>query len=75
MAALVVGNRVNEGGAYAYPATCTVENTTIISQDDAVPAIYTYGMDNDSRKATLTIDGENTKVQGTISVNGADETK
>ena len=74
MAALVVGNRVNEGGAYAYPATCTVENTTIISQDDAVPAIYTYGMDNDSRKATLTIDGENTKVQGTISVNGADET-
>lgn len=67
MAALVVGNRSN---AYNYPSVCTVENTVIVSENQQVPAIYTYGMDEADRKVTLTISGENTKVQGSISNNG-----
>ena len=67
MAALVVGNRAS---AYAYPATCTVTNTTITSESSQVPAIYTYGMNADSRKATLSIGGVGTAVSGEISNNG-----
>lgn len=69
MAALIVGNRSN---SYPYPATCTVENTTITSQSDQVPAIYTYGMEDDGndRTVTLTITGGQTNVQGAISNNG-----
>ena len=67
MAALVVGNRAS---AYAYPATCTVTNTTITSENIQVPAIYTYGMDADARKVTLSIDGIDTVVNGEISNNG-----
>lgn len=67
MAALVVGNRAS---AYAYPATCTVTNTTIVSENSQVPAIYTYGMNTDDRKATLSIGGLDTAVNGEISNNG-----
>lgn len=71
MAALVVGNRSHE---YLYPVTCVVENTTIDSCNPQVPAIYTYGMGTDGLDVTLTIDGENSKVQGEISNNGAAKT-
>ena len=71
MAALVVGNRSHE---YLYPVTCVVENTTIDSYNPQVPAIYTYGMGTDGLDVTLTIDGENSKVQGEISNNGAAKT-
>ena len=71
MAALVVGNRSHE---YLYPVTCVVENTTIDSCNPQVPAIYTYGMGTDGLDVTLTIGGENSKVQGEISNNGAAKT-
>lgn len=71
MAALVVGNRSHE---YLYPVTCVVENTTIDSYNPQVPAIYTYGMGTDDLDVPLTIDGENSKVQGEISNNGAAKT-
>ena len=71
MAALVVGNRSHE---YLYPVTCVVENTTIDSCNPQVPAIYTYGMETDDLDVPLTIDGENSKVQGKISNNGAAKT-
>ena len=71
MAALVVGNRSHE---YLYPVTCVVENTTIDSYNPQVPAIYTYGMGTDGLDVPLTIDGENSKVQGEISNNGAAKT-
>lgn len=71
MAALVVGNRSHE---YLYPVTCVVENTTIDSYNPQVPAIYTYGMGTDGLDVTLTIGGENSKVQGKISNNGAAKT-
>lgn len=71
MAALVVGNRSHE---YLYPVTCVVENTTIDSYNPQVPAIYTYGMGTDGLDVPLTIDGENCKVQGKISNNGAAKT-
>lgn len=71
MAALVVGNRSHE---YLYPVTCVVENTTIDSYNPQVPAIYTYGMGTDGLDVTLTIGGENSKVQGEISNNGAAKT-
>lgn len=71
MAALVVGNRSHE---YLYPVTCVVENTTIDSCNPQVPAIYTYGMGTDGLDVPLTIDGENSKVQGEISNNGAAKT-
>lgn len=71
MAALVVGNRSHE---YLYPVTCVVENTTIDSCNPQVPAIYTYGMETNGLDVPLTIDGENCKVQGKISNNGAAKT-
>lgn len=71
MAALVVGNRSHE---YLYPVTCVVENTTIDSYNPQVPAIYTYGMGTDGLDVPLTIGGENSKVQGEISNNGAAKT-
>ena len=55
-AALVVGNR--SAGAYKYPASCTLVNTTLIAEDGAFTA-YVYGISSDL-SATLTYDTAST---------------
>ena len=56
---LLVGNKPNMDGSndgYQNAATVTVENTTITSDNENVPAIYIWGNATEEIGATLTVD-------------------
>ena len=59
MAALVVGNQ--SAGAYNYSAKCTLINTTVNALEGPRGA-YVYGIDTADRSATLTVEGDNGKI-------------
>ena len=59
--ALVVGNR---NGTYYAEADVTVTNSEIISEGDAVPAIFTDA--NSEHRSSLEISGEDTFVEGMV---------
>lgn len=54
MAALVVGNR--ENSSYSYATNVTVENCTLISEREEVPAIYVWGNPTEEARVNLTVD-------------------
>ena len=54
MAALVVGNR--ENSSYSYATNVTVENCTLISEREEVPAIYVWGNPTEDARVNLTVD-------------------
>lgn len=65
MAALVVGNR--ENSSYSYATNVTVENCTLISEREEVPAIYVWGNPTEDAMVTLTFDKATyDKMQGNI---------
>lgn len=67
MAALVVGNHAD---AYKYPATCTLNNTTVTAPD-GYKTVYTYGMKSTGeidRTVTFSADGQSNV--GTIVADG-----
>lgn len=54
MAALVVGNRGSS--SYSYATNVTVENCTLISEREEVPAIYVWGNPTEDARVNLTVD-------------------
>lgn len=65
MAALVVGNRGSS--SYSYVTNVTVENCTLISEREEVPAIYVWGNPTEDARVTLTFDKATyDKMQGNI---------
>lgn len=67
MAALVVGNRAD---AYKYPATCTLNNTTVTAPD-GYKTVYTYGMEStETVNRTVTFSADSQSNVGTIVADG-----
>ena len=67
MAALVLGNR--SASAYRYPASCTLENTTLIA-GNGCKTVYAYDMENEGCEVTFHYDAASDV--GTVVSQGVD---
>ena len=78
MAALVVGNRVAPNGAYKYPATCSLQGTTVTAPEGS-RTVYVYGMTSEQdidRSVSFAYDedssvGDVVNPEGSVAVAGA----